>query len=263
MKPLSTLSAADVSNIKLLSFDADGVTVEKGTEILEKNGVLTVSTKQITSQLLEKINKLKSYFHINFTSGRSLLYLNRMFGPVLWEKASIQGENGLFALINGQVLQYDRLTSEELEKIEDIKRQIRVLAQTNQNIRGFEPKQFLVSVHCYKEEKGIEEIVRRTDTNSEFYILWNGEAYDIFPKRFNKGAGLEFLCKHLEINLDQALAVGNDPNDAPLMSKVGVGVTTSPQTLEASYHTEEKLDLGGEETVDHLLSFLPNLSKDG
>ena len=48
MKPISLLSPASLSNIKLISFDADGVMVEKGTEILESRGVLTVKTKKIS-----------------------------------------------------------------------------------------------------------------------------------------------------------------------------------------------------------------------
>ena len=84
MQPLSELTIRDLRNIKLISFDADGVTVERGTQVSEKDNVLTIKTKQITPQLLEKINKLKKYFHVNFSSGRNLLYLNRMFGPALW-----------------------------------------------------------------------------------------------------------------------------------------------------------------------------------
>jgi len=62
MKPISALSPASLSSIKLISFDADGVMVEKGTEILEKDSVLTVKTKKISQGLLKKLNKLKKIF---------------------------------------------------------------------------------------------------------------------------------------------------------------------------------------------------------
>jgi len=59
MKPISALSPTSLSNIKLISFDADGVMIEKGTEIVEKDRILTVKTKKISRGLLKKLNKLK------------------------------------------------------------------------------------------------------------------------------------------------------------------------------------------------------------
>ncbi|MAG59795.1 hypothetical protein CMO96_03345 [Candidatus Woesebacteria bacterium] len=254
MKALSSLTASDIQNIKLLSFDADGVTVEQGTKVLERDGVLTVTTKQITKELLAKINRLKKHFHINFSSGRSLLYLNKMFGPALWDKASIQGENGLFTLIDGKVVQADRITLEELEKTEAIKSEIHKLAETDKNITGFEPKQFELSVHCHKEDPGIEDIVRRIDTKGEFYVYWvAGESYDIFLKRFSKGAGLKFLAKHLKIDISETLAVGNDPNDVPMLEVAGISITTNPKKIPADYQTEKEMALGGDEVADKLL----------
>ncbi len=254
MKPISQLRLSSLSNIKLISFDVDGVLVEKGTEILEKDNVLTVKTKKISQNLLNKLNKLKKYFYINISSGRSLLYLKEMFDPLLWEKASLQGENGIFTLIDGQVIQHDRLTYEELETLRKMRGEIEAVAKNSKNIRGFEPKQFLISVHCFSEEPAVTEIVKKIDVKNKFYIKWNSEAYDIFPKRFSKGSGLKQLAKYLGINVSQILVVGNDPNDQEAVENSGLSVTTSPDTLTANYYTEGKLELGGEELVNHLLT---------
>lgn len=257
MKPLSQLTQKEVRRIKLVSFDADGVTVEAGTEIIERDNILTVKTKQISPELLEKIARLKKYFHINFSSGRNLLYLARMFGPALWERASIQGENGLFTLLDGQVTQESALTAQELEKIEKISSEIKNLAKTNKNIKGFEPKQFMVSVRCLAEDQQIIDIVRRIDTNNEFNVFWiSNESHDIFLKRFNKGVGLEFLRRRLKLEPSEIMAVGNDPNDQPMFKTAGISVTTDPGQVEADFHTEGKLELGGEEVVDYLLEVL-------
>lgn len=259
MKPLSQLIHEEIQKIRLISFDADGVTVEPGTEIIEKENVLTVKTKQISPGLLEKITGLKKYFHINFSSGRNLLYLARMFGPALWERASIQGENGLFTLIDGQIIQNSPLTGQELEKIEEIRREIGNLAKTNKNIKGFEPKQFMISVRCSEEDQQIVDIVRRIDTNNEFNVFWiSNESEDIFLKRFNKGTGLEFLRSRLKLERSQVMAVGNDPNDLPMLETAGISVTTDPRKVKADFHTEGKLELGGEEVVDYLLGVLQN-----
>lgn len=257
MQPLSQLTREAVQKIKLVSFDADGVTVERGTEILEKDQVLTVKTKKISDGLLEKIGRLKKYAHVNISSGRTLLYLNYMFGPILWERASIQGENGLFTLIDGQVLQTAPLTSEELDKIERIRAEIRNLAEEDKNIQGFEPKQFMTSIRCLQEDQQVVDIVRRIDTNNEFNVFWiSGENHDIFLKRFNKGVGLEFLRNHLALEQSQVMAVGNDPNDAPMLDVGGLSVTTDSQKVQADFSTEGKFELGGDEVVDCLLELL-------
>lgn len=259
MKPLSQLAQKEIRKIKLISFDADGVTVERGTEIVEKEDVLTVKTKQISPELLGKITRLKKYLHINFSSGRNLLYLARMFGPALWERASIQAENGIFTLIDGQVIQGSALTAGELKKLERIRSEVRNLAKTNKNIQGFEPKQFMVSVRCLEQDRQIQDIVRRVDANNEFNVFWiSNETHDIFLKRFNKGVGLEFLRGRLGLEQAEVMAVGNDPNDAPMLEVAGISVTTDPEKIEADFHTEGKLELGGEEVVDYLLKALEN-----
>lgn len=258
MKPLSALTPNELSKIKLVSFDVDGVLVKKGTEIFEiedsdKNNVLIVKSKKISPQLVTKINKLKKHLFINISSGRSLFYLIDVFDPIMWDNSSIQGENGLFTLIGGKVIQNNNLTLEELELLRKIKKEIYKLANENRNIRGFEPKQFLLSVHCFKEDQEIENLVSKLDTKKELSLKWSSEAYNIFPKRISKGTGLQALSKLLNIKLSEMLVVGNDPNDKEAVEGPGISVTTSPKTLTADYYTESSLELGGEALVDRLL----------
>jgi len=91
MSPLDDLSEKNIQKIKLICFDCDGVTVEKGTEIEETESALMVKTHTLSNEMLVKLLELKKFFHINFSSGRSLLYLDRMYGKVLWDHASLQG----------------------------------------------------------------------------------------------------------------------------------------------------------------------------
>src|SRR4030043_1552556 len=253
MKPITELNKSDIENIKVICFDCDGVTVKRGTEIEEKGQSLRVKTYSLSDSLLKKLLVLKKYFHINFSSGRSLLYLERMYGEVLWEKASLQGENGIFTLINGEVIQHEKFSPELLEKIRKMKLAITELMETNKDIRGFEPKQFLITPHCWKAVPEIEAIVKKYDTEGEFYCLWNGEAYDIAPKRLNKGAGLQHLAKLLQIDMNQTMSIGNGPNDREMVEDAGISVTTDPKELPADFYTLGELHLGGEELTDKLL----------
>lgn len=256
MKPITQLTFKDIDQVKLLCFDCDGVIVKRGTEIEEKGQELRVKTYSLSDSLLQKLIVLKRRFHITFSSGRSLLYLNRMYSEVLWDNASLQGENGIFTLINGEVIQHERFTSDELEKINRMKIEIRELMKTGKDIRGFEPKQFLITPHCWREVPEIPRIVKKYDTKNEFYCLWNGEAYDIAPKRLNKGNGLRYLAKLLKLDISQTMSIGNGPNDREMVEYAGIGVTTDPKEIRGDFYTTGKLHLGGEELVDKLLELI-------
>lgn len=253
MRPITDLSAEDIKNIKIICFDCDGVTVVKGTEIEETEDSLKVKTHTLSPDLLQKLIKLKKYFHITFSSGRSLLYLDRMYGKVLWDNASLQGEIGIFTLIDGKVIQHESFSKEDLNLMNKMKVEIRELSKQNKKIRGFEPKQFLITVHCWEAVPEIEEIVKKYDKKGDYYSWWNGEAYDIGLKRLNKGTGLKHLCEYLGLDIKSTLAIGNGPNDVDMVNTAGIGVTTDPEWLKADFYTTDKLHLGGMQLVDRLL----------
>lgn len=253
MKPISDLTSQEIEKIKLICFDCDGVTVEKGTEIEETEATLSVKTHTLSLEILQKLLNLKKYFHINFSSGRSLLYLDRMYGKVLWDHASLQGENGIFTLIDGRVIQHEFFSPKDLELINGIKTEIRDLSKKEKKIRGFEPKQFLITVHCWDEVPLIEQIVKKYDKENRYYCWWNGEAYDVSLKTLNKGVGLKHVCDYLKIDVSQTIAIGNGPNDKDMVDAAGIGVTTDPKWLNADFNTTGMLHLGGEELINKLL----------
>lgn len=254
MKPLTDLTKKDIENIKIICFDSDGVSVPKGTEITETEDSLSVKTNVLPEKLLQKMIKLKKYYHLTFSSGRSLMFLDRMYGKILWDNASLQGENGIFTLIDGQVIQHEKFTPRILEILNKIKIDLRSLAKRNDKIRGFEPKQFLVTLHAFEDVKEVYDIVKKHDSKNELYTLWNGEAYDVGLKHLNKGTALKNLCKHLKIDVKNAMAIGNGPNDKDMVEAAGIGVTTDPTDLKtADFHTTKNLELGGEELVDKLI----------
>jgi len=92
MKALTELTKEDIKDIKVICFDSDGVSVPKGTEISETEDSLNVKTKVLPKRLLKKMIELKKYYHLTFSSGRSLMFLDRMYGKILWDNASLQGE---------------------------------------------------------------------------------------------------------------------------------------------------------------------------
>jgi len=258
MKLINQLTKKDIKNIKLLCFDCDGVTVKEGTYIKERNGELVVRTANLSDQMAKKLKQLKKRFFLVFSSGRSLLYVSRMYEKILWDKVVLQAEGGLFTLYQGKVFQLGKFTSHFLEKSFKIKTAIRQLSKTNTNILGFEPKQFLVTVHCQNEEPAIPVLLEKYDPEKEYQCLWSGEAYDIGPKIFNKGTGLRFLVDKMGLKMENVLAVGNDPNDKEMVEWAGVSITTDPKSVikGADFITKKRGVSGGEETVDKLLKLM-------
>jgi len=258
MKPVSQITRKDIEKIKVISFDCDGVTIAEGTEIRERGNELMVRTASLEDRIAAKLERLKKRFFLVFSSGRSLLYLSRMYEKILWDRVALQAEIGLFTLYQGMVLQQEAFTPEFLEKSTRIKKAIRELSETDKNILGFEPKQFLVTVHCQKEDQAVIRLVNDHDPENEYYCLWSGEAYDIGPKVFTKGSGLRLLVKRMGLSMENLLAVGNDPNDSEMIRAAGIGITTDPENLAegVDFVTERKLHLGGEEVIDQLLALI-------
>ncbi len=254
MKLFSSLKKTDFKNIKLISFDRDGVAAQEGTKVIENGNTLTMTSSPLRPEIVEKLRKLKQKFHLNISSGKSVLYLSRNYSDLLWDNLSLQGEIGIFTLYKGKVHQHHQFTPQELEKSRDIFLALRDLQQKSPNLTGFEPKQFLITLHCQQKDPSVESLVKKLDPEGDFNCFWSGEAYDISPKTSTKATGIKHLCQLLGFDLSQVLAVGNDPNDQDLLNSAGIGVTTNPESAQAPYFTEGKQEKGGEELIDFLLS---------
>lgn len=55
---------------------------------------------------------------------------------------------------------------------------------------------------------------------------------EISPLGINKGYGLELVCKHLGITLDQVIAMGDSHNDSTMLKKAGLGVAMANASEE-------------------------------
>lgn len=258
MKPLSALTKEDIKNIKLVCFDVDGVTIKKGTDISEvrtkEDTTLTVKTSNLPEEMRQKLIELKKYFFIAVSSGRSSLYLTKVYSELLWDNCALLSENGIFTLYQGKLIQHEFFDNKTLDKMKNILNDLKKLEGVNKDFRAFEPKQFLITLHAWKDMPQVYEIVKKNDPEGEFYTWWNGEAFDIAPKRLNKGTALKNLANLLNINLLETIAIGNGPNDKDMTDAAGIGVTTEPDVLEADYKTTKAQHLGGLELAHVLLN---------
>jgi len=257
MKKITDLRKEDIEHIEIVCFDVDGVTIKKGTEIKEvrtlDDTTLTVKTSNLSPRLLKKMIELKKYYVIAISSGRSSLYLTKIFYELLWKNAALISEIGIFTLFEGELIQNEKFDDETLGIMRNIVVDLKKLEGKNKSFGSFEAKQFLITLHAYDEMQEVYDIVKKHDKNNQFYTIWNGEAFDIAPKRLNKGTALENLAKYLNIDIKNTMAIGNGPNDQDMIDAAGIGVTTEPKNVKGDYYTESLGHLGGEQLVDILL----------
>src|SRR3989344_6241579 len=191
MKPLDKISKAKLSQIKMIVFDVDGVLVPRGTKIKQRGNTLTFQTKVINKKQISQIQELhRKGFLVNISSGRGLYMLQEMFREIL-PFVSLTYENGSATWYRGEVHQHVNSfyhLKDVIFKLKNVK---------SKNIKGFEPKEFIITIHCTDKVKQIEEIIAKED---KLYTVWNGEAYDIGVKEIQtKAVGLMALMKILTI----------------------------------------------------------------
>ncbi len=255
MKGVDKILPEKLRQIKMVCFDSDGVLVEKGTKISDKHGRLVLETHLPTKEILQKLQKLQEKYWLVIASGRSLIYLTRIYESVLSSRVALIAENGIFGLWQGQVRQFYRFSEDNLQTLKEIKRELGELITQEKNLLAFEPKQFLLSLHARRFIPTVCDIVQHHRRESELSCLWNEEAFDISFRWLTKAFGMQKLTAALKIQGRQVLAVGNDSNDWELAKWAGISVSTDPtRDTKAEFATKKHLEKGGLEIIDKLLS---------
>lgn len=261
-RPLNELRPDFIKkNIKVVTFDLDGVIVPKGTLVKESaDGTnLWIKTKKLSPEMFAMIKELKKYVWLNFASGKALLYMQHMLEDILWDKVSLCAENGNFILINGTVKQLVNYRLSYFQKMTNIRNEIEKLKINKANlIHGFEPKHLIITIYTSKKIRDIEKIVKKNDKENELYCLWTNEGYDIGYKKTSKVNALKFLAKELKIKPQQMITTGNNLNDKEMLT-YGVGVSVDPKRVSGQYAIPPKKNiLGGEVLAKYLLQVFKN-----
>lgn len=249
MKPIEKLQKKDIKKIKMIVFDVDGVLVPRGTKIKQIGNTTTLETKIIDKKQIEQVKKLhQKGFLINISSGRGLYMLQEMFRDVL-PFVSLTYENGSATWHNGRIYQHVN----SFEYLKDIFSPLKQV--TSKNIKGFEPKEFIITIHCSKKVKKIEEIVR---TEKNLYTIWNGEAYDIgIKKNQTKAVGLRRVMKIFKLKKENIMAIGDNYNDHELLNEAGIAITADKSRVKGKFHIPLKGELLPADTLmEKILSLL-------
>ena len=259
MKNLNEITKEELEAIKVITFDIDGVIIPTGTQLRENlDGTeLYMKSKQLSRKFIENLKQLKRYIKLNFSSGRNILYLRSLVNEIFDEDVFLQAENGNISWFRGEII-HPAYHPNYFEKLRNIRERIKSMMVSDERIRGFEPKMFILTPHCDQMEE-IPNLVKELDPEGELYCLWTNEGYDIGSKSTSKGQGILNLAKYLKINPKQIMTTGNNHNDAEML-QFGKGVTVEPERVQAEYFIKHKSDeLGGELLAEFLLKHYTNL----
>ncbi|MBU4030875.1 HAD hydrolase family protein, partial [Patescibacteria group bacterium] len=136
-------------------------------------------------------------------------------------------------------------------KLRDIKEKIKEIMAGDVRIRGFEPKLFILTVHCDEMEE-IPALVKKIGEDG-LYCLWTNEGYDIGSKEMSKGVAIASLAEQLGVGPKQIMTTGNNYNDIEML-KIGKGVSVLPERVEGEYFIKGE-KLGGELLAEFLLEY--------
>ena len=226
-KPINNLEYKDIKNIKLIIFDVDGVLVPRGTMLKQIGKNTRFKIKSIGKKEINQIKILhNSGLHININSGRGLYLLEEMFREIL-PYVSITYENGSATWYKGKIYQHINSFT-QLKKI-----MTKLSLVKSPNIKGFEPKEFIITIHAKKWVKKIEEII---DKEKDLFYVWNNEAYDIGIKNLQtKSNGVKKLAKLLKLKKENILVIGDNYNDQEMINEGGLKITADKSRVNGDF----------------------------
>lgn len=230
MLPLDKMIKEDLKKIKMIVFDVDGVIVPRGTKIKQVGNTTTLETKVINEKQIEQIRKLnKMGYLINISSGRGLYMLQEMFREVL-PFVSLTYENGSATWYEGKI--YQHINS--FKHLKGVLPKLKKIALKDKRVKGFEPKEFIITLHCKKRIKKVEEVVKG---EKGLYTIWNGEAYDIgIKKTQTKALGLRHTMKIFKLKKENIMAIGDNYNDHELLQASGTPISADKTRIKGRFH---------------------------
>ncbi len=224
------MSKKDLKEIKMIVFDVDGVIVPRGTKIKQIGDTTTFNTKIIHKKQIEQIKELyRRGFLINISSGRGLYMLQEMFRAIL-PFISLTYEIGSATWYKGEIYQHVN----SFKYLQKIFLKLKELQLKNKNIKGFEPKEFIITIHCKKKDKKIEEMVKK---DKNLFTKWNGEAYDIgMKKNQTKATGLQHIKKVFKLKKKNIMAIGDNYNDHELLEGSGMPISADKSRVKGKFY---------------------------
>ena len=153
--------------------------------------------------------------------------LQEMFREIL-PFVSLTYENGSATWDKGKI--YQHINS--FKYLKDIYPKLKNIV--DERIKGFEPKEFIITIHCTEKVQEIEDIVAQ-DTN--LCTVWNGEAYDILVKNDQtKALGLRHVREIFKLQKENVMAIGDNFNDHELLEESGMPISADKSRIDGMFY---------------------------
>ena len=247
---------------RLIALDMDGTLLNSRKQIsdrtclviqeaVSKGKIVVYATGRAVCEMEEFFGQLPEVRYAVFASGAGLydIYEGKAFGlrPIPVDQAMTVMEAARRSDIMPQIVlaDCDAVQRDQLDRLEDYKMGVyrsmyeRAMTQV-EDIWVFaeEHKEEILKINLYhtNEEDRILTKERLADLCLE-KVFSEATSLECSAEGVNKGTGLAMLSRHLGIDLSECVAVGDAPNDLPMIRTAGMGVAMGnarPEVLEAA-----------------------------
>jgi len=233
--------------------------------VFDIDGVLNPAGEPVQKESIRALEKLEAHgLKISFASGKHPWYITGglVFSGLLREDTIVIGETG------GHVFFPQQKKSILYTKyLQDVKNLKKIVHEKQVFTHEFweEPKETLFTVfprdwdRIPQFENVLQKIIKEENLN--LYIIAHVDALDTIQIGLSKRTGLEILCEHLNISLEEMIAFGDGMNDFEMLSCVGYPVAVANAVEEikevvkerGGYISESKYGEGVLEAVDYII----------
>lgn len=211
------------------------------------DGTLAPVGQPIPDCISDGLRRLEQQGHlVAVCSGKPLFYLCGMFRQLDLRRPVLIGENGAAMQIGidlppmiRAVLPYPEGAASALAAI---KKRIdsRYAGQV-----WYQPNEHMLTCFPHEEKlfDPIQQLIFDSGTEAAGLTVYRHcDCFDIIPRDINKGAGLLEMCRILELDHANTIAVGDQDNDLPMFLAAGcsIGIGGSAPS-EAMFHFDNAL----------------------
>ena len=143
---------------------------------------------------------------------------------------SLTYENGSATWYQGKI--YQHINS--FKYFQNIFPILKKASKNNKNVKGFEPKEFIITIHCKERIQELEEIVKK---DKNLVTVWNGEAYDILIKgKQTKALGIKNVIKIFKLKKENVLAIGDNFNDQEMLNESCMPISADKSRVKGTFY---------------------------
>lgn len=229
---------------KIVFFDVDGT-------------IFNNRTKKIPKSTIESIKNLKEKGVITaIATGRSVLMLSPLLDDIIPHIDAFVAINGQHVIFKNNVIYDNPLDKDMVEAI------LNRCDELDIDYVLMSDNKYTASSHCNEVKEIIDlmdlplpEINKKLYLNNSIYQIlvcghkrihiieneyknilftkwWTNNGADICPKDGTKAVGIKKLCERLDIDINDAYAIGDANNDIDMISTVGNGIAMGNATDE-------------------------------